>query len=60
MKIYIDDYEPNNLIYKSIKSENLNILNKLKPYLINLYSYIEIYSDNGIFHINKFMSKLCL
>lgn len=44
MKLYIDDYDPKDLINK---------LDKLKKYLINSYNYIEIYSDDGIYYIDK-------
>jgi len=44
MKIYINNYNPHNL---------LNKLNKLEKYLINNNNYIEIFSDNGIFYIDE-------
>lgn len=44
MKIYIDDYNPNDLSDKLIK---------LEKYLINSCDYIEIYSDDGIFYIDE-------
>jgi hypothetical protein len=45
MKIYIDNYEPKNLSNK---------LDKLNKYLINSNSYVEIYSDDGIFYVDEF------
>lgn len=44
MKIYIDNYNPNNL---------LNKLEILEPYIIKYSSYIEILSDDGIYYINE-------
>jgi hypothetical protein len=44
MKVYIDDYDPKNLIDK---------LDKLKQYLINSSNYVKIYSDEGIYNIYK-------
>jgi hypothetical protein len=44
MKIYIDEYDPLNL---------KNKLNVLDHYFLKSSNYIEIYSDNGIYHINN-------